>query len=74
MTKNFFQRVVLFALLLSAAAVSAQTITLKVHHFLPAVSSAHRNFIVPWCDKIAADSDGQLMCQIYPQMRFRGKP
>lgn len=74
MTKNFFQRVMLLALLLSAGAVSAQTITLKVHHFLPAVSSAHRNFIVPWCDKIAKDSGDKLKCQIYPQMQLSGTP
>ena len=74
MTKNFFQRVMMVVLLLSAGVATAQTITLKVHHFLPAVSSAHRNFIVPWCDKIAKDSGGKLKCQIYPQMQLSGTP
>ena len=75
MTKNFFQRVMLVVvLLLSAGVASAQNITLKVHHFLPAVSSAHRNFIVPWCDKIAKESGGKLKCQIFPQMQLSGTP
>ena len=74
MTKIFSRSVMLMAMLLSAGAASAQTMTLKVHHFLPAVSSAHRNFIVPWCDKIAKESAGKLKCQIYPQMQLSGTP
>ncbi len=68
------QRLMLAILLFAAGAAGAQTITLKVHHFLPAVSSAHRNFIMPWCDKIAKDSGGKLKCQIYPQMQLSGTP
>lgn len=68
------QRLMLAMLLFAAGAAGAQTITLKVHHFLPAVSSAHRNFIMPWCDKIAKDSGGKLKCQIYPQMQLSGTP
>lgn len=52
----------------------AQTVTLKVHHFLPPVSTAHKNFIVPWCDKIARESGGKLKCQIYPAMQMGGSP
>lgn len=74
MTKNFPRYCLAVALLLAAGVSGAQTITLKVHHFLPAVSSAHRNFIVPWCDKIAKDSGGKLKCQIYPQMQLSGTP
>ena len=74
MTKNFPRYCLAVVLLLAAGVSGAQTITLKVHHFLPAVSSAHRNFIVPWCDKIAKDSGGKLKCQIYPQMQLSGTP
>ncbi len=73
MTKNF-SRLILAVLLSAAGTAVAQTVTLKVHHFLPAVSSAHRNFIMPWCDKIAKDSGGKLKCQIYPQMQLSGTP
>ncbi len=73
MTKNF-SRLILAVLLFAAGTAVAQTVTLKVHHFLPALSSAHRNFIMPWCDKIAKDSGGKLKCQIYPQMQLSGTP
>ncbi len=52
----------------------AQTVTLKVHHFLPAGSSAHTMFIKPWCDKIAAESGDKMKCQIYPSMQLGGTP
>ncbi len=58
---------------LTSAAI-AQTVVLKVHHFLPPGSTAHKNFIVPWCDKIAKDSGGKLKCQIYPSMQLGGSP
>ena len=64
----------LLALALAGASASAQTITLKVHHFLPPGSTAHAKFIVPWCDKIAKDSGGKLKCQIYPSMQLGGTP
>ena len=51
-----------------------QTVTLKVHHFLPPASTTHKNFIVPWCDKIAKESAGRLKCQIYPAMQMGGAP
>ena len=47
-----------------AMSASAQTITLKVHHFLPPASTTHARFIVPWCEKIAKESSGKLKCQI----------
>ncbi len=56
------------------SAAMAQTVVLKVHHFLPPGSTAHKNFIVPWCDKIAKDSGGKLKCQIYPSMQLGGSP
>ncbi|GAB4399011.1 MAG: C4-dicarboxylate TRAP transporter substrate-binding protein [Rhodoferax sp.] len=55
-------------------AAQAQTITLKVHHFLPAGSSADKSYIRPWCDAIAKDSGNRLKCQIYPSMQLGGTP
>ncbi len=66
-----------FASIFAVVAVqsaSAQTTTLKVHHFLPATSNAHTNLIKPWCDKINKDSNGRLQCQIYPAMQLGGTP
>jgi len=69
-----------FKFLLTAAALAlgtgalAQSVTLKVHHFLPAGSAAQTMFIKPWCDKIAQDSGDKLKCQIYPSMQLGGTP
>ena len=68
-------KALLTALLFSAAiGVSAETVTLKVHHFLPAGSYAQTMFIKPWCDRIAQDSGDRLKCQIYPSMQLGGTP
>lgn len=64
----------LLALAFAAASAGAQTVTLKVHHFLPPGSTAHAKFIVPWCDKVAKESGGKLKCQIYPSMQLGGTP
>jgi TRAP-type transport system periplasmic protein len=52
----------------------AQEITLKVAHFLPTTSTTHAKFIVPWCERIRAQSQGRLRCQIYPSMQLGGTP
>jgi TRAP-type C4-dicarboxylate transport system substrate-binding protein len=69
-------RLVFAFLLLCIAAVSgrAQEITLKVAHFLPTSSTTHAKFIVPWCERIRAQSNGRLRCQIYPSMQLGGTP
>jgi TRAP-type C4-dicarboxylate transport system substrate-binding protein len=59
------------ALALPGAAL-AQEVILKVHHLLPPLSTAHAKFIVPWCEKLAADSGGKLKCQIFPSMQLGG--
>ena len=53
---------------------AAQTVVLKVHHFLPGTSNVHLNLIQPWCDKIAKESGDRLKCQIYPAMQLGGTP
>ncbi len=69
-------RLTLAFLLLSIVAVSvrAQEVTLKVAHFLPTSSTTHAKFIVPWCERIRAQSNGRLRCQIYPSMQLGGTP
>ncbi len=57
-----------------SGAASAQTVTLKIHHFLPSNSTAQRQLIEPWCEKIGAESSGRLKCQIYPSMQLGGSP
>ena len=57
-----------------SSAASAQEVTLKVHHFLPASSYAQTLFIQPWCDRIAKESNNKMKCQIYPSMQLGGSP
>lgn len=60
--------------LLSCSSVFAETVTLKIAHFLPAASNAHANVIEPWCADLEKESDGRLKCQIYPSMQLGGTP
>jgi TRAP-type C4-dicarboxylate transport system substrate-binding protein len=62
------------SLTLLPAARAADEVVLKVHHFLPANSYAQQMFIQPWCDKIAAESNKRMRCQIYPSMQLGGTP
>jgi TRAP-type C4-dicarboxylate transport system substrate-binding protein len=59
---------------LVAGVASAQTITLKVHHFLGPQSIQHTTMLKTWCDNIARDSNNRLNCQIYPAMQLGGSP
>ena len=53
---------------------AAQEVTLKVHHFWPPGAMPPSTLLVPWCDKIAKDSNNRLKCQIYPAMQLGGTP
>ena len=60
--------------LLPAAALGQEQVTLRLHHFLPAVSNVHRHFLQPWAQKVAADSQNRLRVQIFPAMQLGGAP
>ena len=74
MNNRFTNKLALLTFLLASTTASAQTITLKLHHFLPPSSTAHINFMVPWCKKIEEQSAGKMKCQIYPSMQMGGTP
>ncbi len=66
-------------LLASAAAVlavpaTAQEVVLKFHHIWPPAAMAPTRVIAPWCDKIAAESNGRMKCQVLPAMSGGGTP
>ncbi len=61
-------------LLCAAWTAQAQTITLKVHHFLGPQSIQNTTMLKTWCDNIAKDSNNRLNCQIYPAMQLGGTP
>lgn len=60
--------------LLAASRAAAQEVTLRLHHFLPAVSNVHRHFLTPWAQKIGQESNGRLRVQIFPAMQLGGAP
>jgi TRAP-type C4-dicarboxylate transport system substrate-binding protein len=60
--------------LLSTPRAQAQELTLRLHHFLPAVSNVHRHFLTPWAQKIGQESNGRLRVQIFPAMQLGGAP
>lgn len=58
----------------AVAQVSAQEVTLKLHYFLPASSFANTKMLTPWCERIAAESNNKMKCQMYPSMQLGGTP
>jgi len=52
----------------------AQEVILKVAHPVPPTAPGHVKMIVPWCEKIEAESHGRMKCQIYPAMQLGGTP
>lgn len=66
----------IFCALIAAAIVNpAQaSTTLRISHFLPAMSNAQQNVIEPWCEDLEVQSEGELRCQIYPSMQLGGTP
>ncbi len=62
------------ALGLSASASFAQDVTLRCQHFLSPKGSVPKFFMVPWAEKIEAESNGRIKVEIYPAMQLGGKP
>ncbi len=58
----------------SAVAAQAQTVTLKVHHFLAPTAMQHTRMLKGWCDDLAKDSANRIQCQIFPAMQLGGTP
>mgnify|MGYP000007597119 CR=1 FL=1 len=48
--------------------------TFKLHHFLTPLSATHQKMMVPWADKVMAESHGRIKIDIYPAMQLGGKP
>ena len=50
---------------LAAGSAQAQTVTLKLSHFVPPQHVFHK-WITAWAEKIEKDSNGRLKFEIYP--------
>jgi TRAP-type C4-dicarboxylate transport system substrate-binding protein len=61
------------ALLREGYAQSPQ-VTLRMHHFLPAVSNGHAKFLAPWAQKVGQESNGRIKVDIFPAMQLGGTP
>lgn len=53
---------------------NAAEVTLRLHHFLPAVSSVHTYMLDPWTKRIESETGGRLKIDIYPSMQLGGTP
>ncbi|MCH4813711.1 TRAP transporter substrate-binding protein [Vreelandella neptunia] len=60
--------------LITATLPAHATTTLRIMHFLPAMSNAQQHVIEPWCEDLETRSEGELRCQIYPSMQLGGTP
>ncbi len=61
-------------LVAAAGSSLAQEVTLRVHHFLPPPSTTHSMVLLPWAEKIEAQSEGRIKIEVYPAMQLGGKP
>jgi len=55
------------------AAAEAE-VTLRFQHFVSPKSAVPAGFMVPWAEKIMAESNGRIAIEIYPGMQLGGKP
>lgn len=68
-------RLGLCGLVLSAAtSARAETVILRISHFLPPTSPAQKQVIEPWCERLGQETGGQVKCQIFPAMQLGGTP
>ena len=62
--------------LLAAATfgASAQEVTLRLHHFLPAQATAPAQILDVWANEIEKDSGGRIGVERFPSMQLGGSP
>lgn len=53
-------------------AAVAQEVTLKFQHVWPAAGDTSQQAILPWCNKIAAESSNKMKCQLFASMSAGG--
>lgn len=59
---------------LPAVPARAEPVVLKVAHFLSPNATAHAKVLVPWCELLKEQSQGEITCQLYPAMQLGGTP
>jgi TRAP-type transport system periplasmic protein len=53
---------------------TAQDVVLKFHHMWPTVAQGHTRVVMPWCEKIAKESNNRMRCQVLPAVSGGGTP
>ena len=67
-------RLVLVCLLAASNHAAAQEVVLRLHHFLAESSPVHADYLMPWAERVEAQSDGRIEIEIYPSMQLGGAP
>ncbi len=62
------------AMALSALPVAAQEVTLRLHQFLPPMSTIPAQILVPWGEGLTEASDGRIVVQHFDAMSLGGRP
>lgn len=60
--------------LLLLGSVTAQDVTLRLHHFLAEPSPVHQGYLEPWAERVEEQSDGRIEVELYPSMQLGGAP
>lgn len=64
----------LLAMAALGGAAAAQTVELKLQHFLPAGAPAQKVLIEPWAKAVEEQSGGRIKVRIFPAMQLGGRP
>ena len=59
---------------LAATGVAAQTVTLRLHQMLPPQATIPAKALVPWAQKVEAESGGRIKVQLFHAMQLGGAP
>jgi TRAP-type transport system periplasmic protein len=62
------------AAIATSGTAMAQTVTLRLHQMLPAQATIPAKAIVPWAQKVEAESGGKIKVQIFNAMQLGGAP
>jgi TRAP-type C4-dicarboxylate transport system substrate-binding protein len=63
-----------FAAFTMAGSAFAQTVTLRLHQMLPQQATIPAKALIPWAQKVEADSGGKIKVQLFHAMQLGGAP
>ncbi len=59
---------------LAATGVAAQNVTLRLHQMLPQQATIPAKALIPWAQKVEAESGGRIKVQLFHAMQLGGAP